>query len=325
MEKLIFEDKIFDEFQYSAEEDFEKDVIKHSKEIFGSNSLYIDIKKRIGEDNILSIPDGYLLDFSFESQPRLYIIENELVSHDPFKHIGQQLLKFAISYKKSGRNIKTFLLDEILKDSAKKEMVEKNLKSTNYRNIDDFLENIIFEKEVGAIIIIDEITEDLENVLSNLTMKTDILEFRAFVCGEQMVHEFTPFQQELTIESEVKTDDIDTIVVPANEDGFKETFLGEDCWYAIRIYSSMIERIKYIAGYQTAPTSAITHYAEVKNIEKYEKTGKYVLHFKDKAKRIGPLKLVTKADKGRVKALQAPRYTSFKKLIKAKNLDEVFI
>jgi hypothetical protein len=38
------------------------------------------------------------------------------------------------------------------------------------------------------------------------------------------------------------------IVVPANEEGFQEVFLGQDCWYEIRISSSMIEKIKYIAG-----------------------------------------------------------------------------
>lgn len=67
----------------------------------GEKSIYIDIKKRIG-DSILSIPDGYLLDFSFADEPKLYIIENELVTHDPYKHIGQQILKFAISYKARG-------------------------------------------------------------------------------------------------------------------------------------------------------------------------------------------------------------------------------
>ena len=78
MERIVYDNKIFTLYEYSDEKEFEKDVIDNSKEIFGSNSLYIDIKKRIGEDNILTIPDGYLIDFSFESDPRLYIIENEL-------------------------------------------------------------------------------------------------------------------------------------------------------------------------------------------------------------------------------------------------------
>ena len=55
----------------------------------------------------------------------------------------------------------------------------------------------------------------------------------------------------------------DTIIVPAKKDGFEETFLSEDCWYAIRISGGMLDQIKYIAAYRTQPVSAITHYAPV--------------------------------------------------------------
>jgi hypothetical protein len=88
MERIIFRDSLFNLCEYSDESEFERHVIQHANEIFGPNSVYIDIKKRIGEDNILTIPDGYVIDFSFETDRRLYIIENELVTHDPYKHIG---------------------------------------------------------------------------------------------------------------------------------------------------------------------------------------------------------------------------------------------
>ena len=93
MDRLIQQDTIFAQYEYSQESEFEKEIIAHSKAIFGANSLYVDVKKRISNDSIVTIPDGYLIDFSFETDPRLYIIENELVIHDPYKHIGQQLIK----------------------------------------------------------------------------------------------------------------------------------------------------------------------------------------------------------------------------------------
>lgn len=77
----------------------------------------------------------------------------------------------------------------------------------------------------------------------------------------------------------------DTVIVPANEDGFNEVFLGEDCWYAIRIGGGKLNEIKFIAAYQTAPVSAITYYAEVDSIEAYGDGGKYKLNFKEKAKK----------------------------------------
>jgi hypothetical protein len=115
--------------------------------------------------------------------------------------------------------------------------------------------------------------------------------------------------------------EVDTVVVPAREDGFKEVFLGENRWYEIRIHHSLIPRIKYIAVYQVAPVSAITHWAPVKNIEPWQDSGKFVVNFAETAKEISPISLVTKS---RVKALQNIRYTSFDKLQRAKTLDEVF-
>jgi len=326
MDRLSYKGKIFTLYEYSKENDFEGDVIKHSKEIFGPKSLYIDIKKRIRKDNIITIPDGYLLDFSFETDPRLYIIENELVTHDPYKHIGQQLLKFAISYKASGLRIKKFLVNKIREDSKMKKEVEIGFSKAGYGNIDAFLEDLIFEKEVSAIIIIDEITPDLENVVNQLAMKIDLLEFQTFVSSGERIRKFTPFQEEIRDitegkDKETKIQELDTIVVPANEEGFNEVFLGKYQWYAIRISSSMVDRIKYIAGYQTAPVSAITHHAEVSKIEKYKDTGKYIVYFKEPAKKIGPIKLTT-GKSGT--APQAPRYTTYEKLIKAKKLEDIF-
>lgn len=326
MDRLSYKGKIFTLCEYSKESDFELDIIKHAKEIFGPKSLYIDIKKRIKKDSIITIPDGYLLDFSFETDPRLYIIENELVTHDPYKHIGEQLLKFAISYKASGLRIKKFLVNKICEDSKMKKEVESAFSKAGYGNIDAFLEDLIFEKEVSAIIIIDEITPDLENVVNQLAMKIDLLEFQTFISSDERIRKFTPFQEEIRDitegkDKETKVQELDTIVVPANEEGFNEVFLGKNQWYAIRVSSSMIDRIKYIAGYQTTPISAITHYAEVSKIEKYKDTSRYIVYFKEAAKKIGPLKLTT--GKSGI-APQAPRYTTYEKLIKAKKLEDIF-
>ena len=54
---------------------------------------------------------------------------------------------------------------------------------------------------------------------------------------------------ESVVSGEVATADIgelDTIVVPARDEGFQRAFIGEDRWYAIRIHSSMISQIKHV-------------------------------------------------------------------------------
>jgi hypothetical protein len=111
----------------------------------------------------------------------------------------------------------------------------------------------------------------------------------------------------------------DTIIVPAQKEGFEKVFLGEDCWYAVRISGGMLDKIKYIAGYQTQPVSAITHYAPVSRIEPYGEGGKYKLVFSEPAKAIGPIPYAD-APQG---AMQGPRYTTFAKLQTAKKLAEL--
>ncbi|GAB4180098.1 MAG: hypothetical protein OHK0024_18660 [Thalassobaculales bacterium] len=111
----------------------------------------------------------------------------------------------------------------------------------------------------------------------------------------------------------------DTIIVPAQKEGFEKVFLGEDCWYAIRISGGMLDKIKYIAGYQTQPVSAITHYAPVSQIEPYGEGGKYKLVFSEKAKPIGPIPFAD-SPQG---TMQGPRYTTFAKLRGARKLSDV--
>jgi hypothetical protein len=111
----------------------------------------------------------------------------------------------------------------------------------------------------------------------------------------------------------------DTILVPAQKDGFERVFLGQDCWYAIRISGGMLDKIKYIAAYQSQPVSAITHYAPVARIEPYGEDGKYKLIFSEKAKAIGPIPFGD-ATPG---AMQGPRYTTFEKLQTAKKLSDL--
>ena len=111
----------------------------------------------------------------------------------------------------------------------------------------------------------------------------------------------------------------DTVIVPAQKEGFERVFLGEDCWYAIRISGGMLQKIKYIAGYQTSPVSAITYYAPIDRIEPYGEEGKYKLIFSEKAKPIGPIPFGD-APKG---AMQGPRYTSFTSLQSANKLADL--
>ncbi len=115
--------------------------------------------------------------------------------------------------------------------------------------------------------------------------------------------------------------DIDTVIVPAQKEGFEKVFLGENAWHAIRISGGMIPKIKYIAAYQSQPVSAITHLAPVASIEPYGDNGKYKLIFSEPAKPSNPIPFGN-APSG---AMQGPCYTTHSKLFLAKNVSDVLI
>jgi hypothetical protein len=115
-------------------------------------------------------------------------------------------------------------------------------------------------------------------------------------------------------------DAFDTVVVPAREEGFQKRFLGEHCWFAIRIGAKQIPKLKFIAAYQVAPVGAITHLAEIASIEPYDSSGKYILKFKKSADAIAP---IPRGEYSHIN-MQSPRYATREKLLKAKSLDEVW-
>ena len=118
-----------------------------------------------------------------------------------------------------------------------------------------------------------------------------------------------------------KKDEKDMIVVPAQKEGFERVFLGESAWYAIRIWGGKLEKIKYIAAYQTAPISAVTHYAPVERVEPYGEEGKYKLIFSEPAKTLEKPIPYGNAPSG---YMQGIRYANFSKLRGAKTVRDIF-
>lgn len=127
-------------------------------------------------------------------------------------------------------------------------------------------------------------------------------------------------QREISQAKTGSSTDINTVIVPAKQDGFEKVFLGQNCWYAIRIAGGKLPKIKYVAAYRSQPKSKVTHYAPVASIERYGEQGKYKLIFGEPAKPIGPIPFAD-APQG---SMQGPRYTTFEKLMKAKKLTDLF-
>ena len=158
---------------------------------------------------------------------------------------------------------------------------------------------------------------DMQGFFKEILQILPLVGLRAFEYTKAVA---TPNATSTGASSNLSSDKTDTVIVPAREEGFKRVFLGEKCWYAIRISGGMLSKIKYIAAYQTQPISAITHYAPVKRIEPYGEQGKYKVIFSEKAQPLKPIKY----EGVPMGAMQSLRYTTFRKLKMAKKLSDLF-
>ena len=160
------------------EKEFHPIIREHSKEIFGENSLYFDVKHVLKTTSgIGSIPDAYVINLSKPSE--WYVVENELASHPVYDHIVKQLTKFinGIANQSARSQILDMLYDEINKDNVLKAMVQKLIDSTDiYRALSKLLST-----PPRIVIIIDEKTSDVKEACQVLKYETDIVEFKTFV------------------------------------------------------------------------------------------------------------------------------------------------
>jgi hypothetical protein len=324
---------------FENESEFERSVVTLADQIFGSSSIYVDVKKRVTGNDIVTIPDGYVIDMTEPDSPKLFVIENEIVSHDPFQHVGIQMLRFVTSFEGARFAVRTFLMDEIARDREKLARLEVNCSNSTSRNIDNYLDRAVYG-DFRGIVVIDEAQPELHRVLEKIYANISVLELKRFASEDgQLLYQFDTLYDEYDDEA-LETDRkvsrkrakvltetrearrarraaSDTIIVPAREDGFKETFLAENRWYAIRIGAAMKERIRYIAAYQVAPISAVTHIAEVQEIRPYKDTGKYMVIFKEPAQPVGPVKI-----RDPKYAPQGPVYVQRQKLEEAECLED---
>jgi hypothetical protein len=326
--------RLFEHGPYEREADLERDVVANAEQIFGSSSIYVDVKKKLkSRTNVATIPDGYVVDMADPMRPKLFVVENEIASHDLFRHIGTQLLKFVISFPDSRPSIRRFLIEAISAEPKSAEKLEEGAREAGSRNIDAYLDKAI-DAGFRALVIIDEAREELHQVLQAINANISVLELREHRASDgTRLLEFDTLYDEFVEESpEVaparradpatrehrrkRRAKADTVIVPARPEGFERVFLGEDRWYKIRVGAGIKDQLQYIAAYQVAPISAVTHIAEIEAIRPYEDSGKYEVVFKGPAKEIGPIRIAGKA------GIQGPAYVVRDELEKAQSLEE---
>jgi hypothetical protein len=175
---LLIDGARYIQWSPQREDDLEKQVKEHSKEIFGVDSAYLDLKQRLkSRAGIGSIPDGYVL--TFGNEPRWFIAEVELSSHPLYDHIAVQLTKFmnGVANPNSQREIVNAIYEEIGKDEVLKAWIKNRIGA---EEIHSFLSNLISQPPIIAVVI-NERADELQEVCNSLPGEKRILEFQTFV------------------------------------------------------------------------------------------------------------------------------------------------
>jgi len=161
-----------------AEDEFEQEVKKHTQDIFGEQSIYLDRKQKLKSlSGIGSIPDGYVIIFG--DSPHWHIVEVELSSHPLHEHIVSQVSKFigGINNPNTQRGIVNAIDEEIRKDDFLTLRLRKAIEPTE---IYKFLANLISKQPILTIII-EKDTEELSEALNVLRYpQIKVVEFKTF-------------------------------------------------------------------------------------------------------------------------------------------------
>ncbi|HES7399410.1 TPA: hypothetical protein VO640_001618 [Streptococcus pyogenes] len=211
---------------------------------------------------------------------------------------------------------------DISKMSREVSRINNSLQADNdYIKQKYFIEYDIFEKDILArtgLLEIDweNVSDDIEplkihrNFYESISEKTD----------SEVIEEIKNLE-DINFTDEKGNDlDVLTIIVPAQDEGFKRVFLGQREWYDIRIGKSKRNRIKYIAGYEVAPESGVKYWAEVDKIVPSDNyVGYWKVIFKGEVKEYSEYKRL-----GNTWPPQNSRYVSKKALDEAKYLSDVF-
>jgi len=335
------------------EKDFHPMIKEHSKEIFGENSIYFDIKHKLrSKSGIATIPDAYVI--SLSKPYTWYIIENELSSHQVYDHIVPQVSKFVgnIDELETQTEIRDILDKEVDQDRVLKAYVEKMIGQDIFR----FLTELV-SKPPKIVLVIDDITPEIDRANKSLRKlaNTEIVEFKTFVrenAPSVHAHLFEPlYKPEVrkpeVPESQVKPiepliisrEELSTlkdgmvVICPSKPDGVN-FLLRHEAWGFVRIR----KRPQYFALYISHPESRVSYFGEVKEVLEpkdpespiSEEEARNYKEFKE-GKKIIVLKpeSLKKLDKGIPKGtlkrgrLQGLKYTTLGKFTNARTLDDL--
>ncbi len=167
-EVIFYNNEKYSEHSYSSEKEYEEVIRNNTKLLFGSSTIYIDLKTRIETISLGgSIPDGLLFDLKNIDSPEFYLVEIELAKHDFYRHIFPQVTKFFAFYRNS--KAQNELIEKIFSLVQSDKALENEFKQfLKGKEIFKFIKDTI-ENSQNILIVIDEIKPELPEMTDTYT------------------------------------------------------------------------------------------------------------------------------------------------------------
>ena len=176
-------------YEYSSEEELEKMVIEHYREIFGSDALFFESHIMNNSIGFSAKSDGLILSLN---RKQWVILEVELAKHSLHKHIIPQITNFNIAIQQAETKAKLIenLTNVIKQDPDKFALAQKS----KIQDLTQCLKETIETLPLIAIVI-DKKTPVLEPICKSLPFKTSVTEFSTFIRENTLnvhIHSFEP-------------------------------------------------------------------------------------------------------------------------------------
>lgn len=193
--KIFSNNKTYTQIQFDKEADFEREVVNNSKLFFGSNSIYIDAKRKLTTKSLgNTIPDGFLFDLSDIQNPEFYIVEVELAKHDFYNHIFPQITKFIGHFKnpKNKSDLVEKLFSIISEDASLKNDLKHRIKE---KEIYKFLKDTL-ERSQNVLLIIDADKKELPEIMDTYSdtwgKMVKKIQLTKFSCDAESIYAMNP-------------------------------------------------------------------------------------------------------------------------------------
>lgn len=185
----------------------ENAIKSNCEHIFGPDSFYFDIKKKIRtKARVASIPDGYVI--FFMPKPRWAIVEVELASHPVYDHVIPQLSKFnkGIEDNSTRKNLVEILYGIFDDNEVLKARLKQKIKTGE---IYKFISDLVSEQPL-IIVAIDQRTEELDEAIDDIKGEVKVVEFKTFrregLSDDVNAYMFEPLSVNSIIKQETRPD-----------------------------------------------------------------------------------------------------------------------